>query len=71
MNFMCSRAARPVSILSYGGTQDPNVNLDKLARMTEKRAQASGCDGKVVEQLSATATSQQEASPQLTLILEH
>eukprot|EP00439_Symbiodinium_sp_Y106_P083226 s744_g23.t1 len=47
-------SARPVSILSYGGTQDPNVNLDKLARMTEKRAQASGCDGKVVEQLSAT-----------------
>ena len=45
-------------MLSYGGTSDPNVRLDEMALLTDKRAQQCGCEGGAVERLSATATRQ-------------
>ncbi|CAE7933865.1 faeC [Symbiodinium sp. KB8] len=52
---ICSEpSARPVSILTYGGSQDVKINLEKIARMTGERAEECGCQGKVAQQLSAT-----------------
>ena len=49
-------AFRPVSALSYGGTNDTKVRLDVMTLLIDKRAQQLGCEGGALERLSATAT---------------